>query len=132
MKLGTETGSLINHLHSRAVIGQPAPEIGMGATLLGWTDRHAATITCVVTQDGKLVRIGVKQDIATRIDRNGMSESQEYSYTENPDAYTQYFRLNKRGMWEGTRLNPDTKRWVKSEGCGLRIGERDEYYDFSF
>lgn len=32
MKLGTQTGSVINHLYSRGVIGQPTPEVGMGAT----------------------------------------------------------------------------------------------------
>ncbi len=45
MKLGTQTGSVINHLHSRAVIGQPEPVVGMGATMLLWSDRRACTIT---------------------------------------------------------------------------------------
>lgn len=53
MKLGTETASLINHLHSRAVIGQPEPVIGMGVTFLGWTDRSAGTIFRVFKQPGK-------------------------------------------------------------------------------
>ena len=35
MKLGSQTGSVINHLYSRAVIGQPKPKVGMGCTLLG-------------------------------------------------------------------------------------------------
>lgn len=38
MKLGTQTGSTTNYLMS-GVKGQPAPEIGMGVTLLHWTDR---------------------------------------------------------------------------------------------
>ena len=45
MNLGTETGSVMNHLMSRMVRGEPAPRVGMGATLLSWTDRHAATVT---------------------------------------------------------------------------------------
>jgi hypothetical protein len=34
MRIGTQTNSLVNHLYSRAVNGQPEPVIGMGATLL--------------------------------------------------------------------------------------------------
>ena len=32
MKLGTETGSMTNHIYSRATKGQPDPAVGMGAT----------------------------------------------------------------------------------------------------
>lgn len=42
MKLGRETGSLINHLLSHSK--EPAPAVGMGATILGWSDRHPATV----------------------------------------------------------------------------------------
>ena len=34
MQLGKQTASINNHLLSRAVIGQPSPKLGMGATLL--------------------------------------------------------------------------------------------------
>jgi primosomal protein N' len=50
MKLGAQTASLTNHLQSRATIGQPEPTVGMGATLLGWTDRYAGTIVEVLPQ----------------------------------------------------------------------------------
>ena len=55
MKLGTQTGSLTNHIYSRAVIGQPNPEIGMGATVLCWTDRHAATITAILNSSATII-----------------------------------------------------------------------------
>lgn len=38
MKLGTQTGSLINHIMSTAKAR--TPEIGEGATILAWTDRR--------------------------------------------------------------------------------------------
>lgn len=44
MKLETETASVMNHLMSRATVGHPESVVGMGATILMWTDRRAATI----------------------------------------------------------------------------------------
>ena len=34
MKLGSQTGSVINHLLARGTIGQPEVKVGMGATIL--------------------------------------------------------------------------------------------------
>lgn len=131
MKLGTETGSLVNHIYSVATKGQPEPTVGMGATILGWTDRNAVTITDVFTA-GKRTYITAQQDHAKRIDTNGMSESQDYEYTPNPNGALYNFRQNPtNGRWEEVYKNPETGRWIKS-GRGLRIGDRDEYYDFSF
>lgn len=112
LKAGTETGSLVNHIMSRA--SSPAPVVGMGCTILCWTDRRAATIVNVTPK-----QIHVKRDIATRADGNGMSESQTYTYAPNPEALPEVFRLTKKG-------------WRNSSGNGLLIGERREYYDFSF
>lgn len=115
LKAGTETGSLTNHLMSRSK--QPAPAVGMGVTMLAWTDRHAGTII-KVSPSGKTVV--VREDRATRTDSNGMSESQAYRYEENPEGRTVTFRLTKRG-WRGT-----------GHGYGLLIGERMAYRDYSF
>mgnify|MGYP001576962564 CR=1 FL=1 len=41
LRAGTQTGSLINHLMSGSKGAEP--EVGMGATILGWSDRHPAT-----------------------------------------------------------------------------------------
>jgi hypothetical protein len=131
MKLGTQTASMTNHLHSRAVIGQPEPTVGMGATVLLWTDRHAATIT-EVFKVGKFTYVCAQQDKAIRNDGNGMSESQGYDYTPNPNGSCEYFRREESGMWQAVTKNTVSGRWNKGEGHGLRIGERDEYYDFSF
>ena len=86
LSLGSETGSLINHVISGTT--NLAPAVGMGVTILGWSDRHAATIV-EVSPDGK--RVGIVRDVATRTDSNGMSESQSYSFTPgtgNPSFYT--------------------------------------------
>lgn len=117
-RLGTQTGSLINHVMSGSAM--LAPEIGMGATILSWSDRRAATIT-VIDKNGK--RIGVVEDVATRTDNNGMSDSQEYAYspgTGNP----RFFTLRKNGAWvaEGDSI----------KGQRILIGTRDHHHDFSF
>lgn len=130
MRLGNQTNSLVNHLQSRAVIGQPEPVVGMGVTMLGWTDRNPGTIA-EVFKVGKTQYIAVQADNYRRIDNNGMSESQEYEYTPNPDAYREIFRIGRNGLWEACRLN-ENGRYVKTGGKGLRIGERERYYDFSF
>lgn len=116
LKLGSETGSLVSHVMSGS---EPArPEVGMGATILRWSDRHAATIVGV-SKSGKTVQ--VQRDHAKRIDKLGMTDSgQQYEFSRNPDAPIYAYRLGKRG-WRGKGGSP-----------GLLIGHRDEYYDFSF
>ena len=131
MKLGTETGSLTNHLYSRGVIGQPEPVVGMGATVLYWTDRHGATITKVWIERGDTY-VTTQDDHATRTDKNGMSESQTYEFSPNPNGSEHTFRMSVTGRWQEVRKNPTTKRWNKTHGPGLRVGERAHYHDFSF
>ena len=94
MRLGKETGSVINHLMSD--IGLVEPKVGMGATILCWSDRHAATIVKVTK-----ATIHVRRDKAIRTDKNGMSEIQTYTYEPDPDAPVEVFRKTKRG-WRAT------------------------------
>lgn len=113
MRLGTETGSLVNHMYSRETIGAPAPTVGMGATMLGWSDRHGATIVKVTPKT-----VHVQRDHAQRTDSNGISEAQTWVFTPNPNASVEVYRLTKRGWRAGS--------------SSLAIGYRSEYYDFSF
>jgi hypothetical protein len=129
MKLGTQTGSLTNHILSRAVIGQPTPVVGMGATVLGWTDRHACTIVDVNAFCDTII---VQEDNFTRADDNGISENQTYTYERNPTGAVYVFKKDKHGKWYEVRVNPKTGRYNKTGGPGLRIGERAQYHDFSF
>ena len=129
MKIGSQTNSLVNHVLSRAVIGQPEPKIGMGATLLCWTDREPATIIGVF-KHVKMVK--VQTDNYRRTDSNGLSESQTYEYTPNHSGSVHTFRQNKNGGWDEVYLHPETNRYRKTGGHGLRIGERSAYRDPSF
>lgn len=129
MRIGTETASLVNHMYSRMVVGEPAPYVGMPATLLSWTDRNPATVIEVNNAKRYIV---VQDDDYRRIDSNGMSESQEYEYTPNPEGSTRIFRKDKKGQWVQHYVNPETKRLVQSRGRGLLLGRREAYFDFSF
>ncbi|CPW67078.1 hypothetical protein [Mycobacteroides abscessus] len=99
-----------------------APQVGMGATIVMWSDRHAATIVGV-SDSGSTV--SVQRDRATRTDNYGMSDSQSYAYSPNPEASIQAFTLRKTGRWV-RRGEPE------KGGTVLLIGQRDEYYDYSF
>ena len=114
LKLGKETGSMQNYLLS-GTIGAPEPKVGDGATVLAWTDRHAATIIKVTP-----ATVTVQYDRAVRLDNNGMSECQSYRYERNPEGIVRVFRKTKRG-WRET-----------GGGSALRIGERLAYHDYSF
>ena len=70
---------------------------------------------------GKVSKVVIQGDTAKRIDKNGMSESQEYEYTPNPKSVKQTFTLRKTGEFREV-----------GGSAGLIIGSRDEYYDFSF
>lgn len=124
MKLGKDTGSLVNYMMGNST--KPTPEVGMGCTLLFWSDRYAGTIIKIENNI-----IHVQQDNATRIDKNGISEDQEYEYTPNPKGAMYYFRIRK-GKLVQVRLNMETNRWNIANECNLSIGTRRQYYDFSF
>lgn len=129
MRLGTETGSIVNHLMAGSK--QPTPVVGMGATILLWTDRHAATVFRVFAV-GKTPYIEIREDKARRVDSNGMSEEQDYEFKTNPSGSRSTWRLGRSGDWERVEFNQQTRRWSKSGGRGLLLGHRDSYHDFSF
>lgn len=136
MKLGSQTGSVINHLQARGTIGQPKPLVGMGATVLLWTDRHAATITNVTELSSKRweFEIVVRDDHSQVIEGSTHDGSAVYAYTQNPDAWPQFFRSERDGgQWREVRMNEKGRLVLCSGGGrGLRIGEREEYRDPSF
>lgn len=110
-------GSLNNAIAARSTIGAPTPEVGMGATQLCWTDRHAYTVVEVKSPK----RIVVQADKAIRVDSNGMSESQKYEFVPQPDAPKVTLTLRKNGQWKPV-----------GGGNTFAIGYRSEYHDFSF
>lgn len=135
LNIGTQTTSLVNHLHSRAVIGEPAPKVGMGCTILGWSDRNPGTIQSVTELTSKvyLYEIEVTSDDSQVVSGSEHDGSATYKFTPCPAGYRSLYRKNKKtGFWEATHRN-EAGRLVKTKsGQGIRIGERDKYRDPSF
>ncbi|MDC7784788.1 hypothetical protein PQJ75_00785 [Rhodoplanes sp. TEM] len=132
MKIGTETSSLVNHLYSRMVVGQPTPEVGMGATVLSWTDRYAATIY-EVEKSGRAVLVRVSRDTAKVVSGSAHDGSAEYAFTPNAQGTKATFRQRKDGTWEEVYWNRETRRWKRHDGgSGLLIGRCEEHRDPSF
>ena len=127
MKLGTETGSLVNHIKSRGKHDVTKLTVGMGATLLSWSDRSPAT---VISIEGNIV--AVQTDNYERVDTNGMSDMQEYEYSRNLEGSIHYFRINKNGDISSVYRNAETGRWNKISNGGVAFGYRSRYHDFSF
>lgn len=128
LNLGTQTASLVNHIQSRAVIGQPEPMLGMACTLLGWTDRYPVTIVVIVGD-----MITVQEDASIVIEGSQHDGSAVYTYTPNVNGALKTFKRKVGGMWQAVHFNQATKRWrVVKGGMGLRIGERNRYYDPNF
>ena len=127
MNVGTQTGSLVNHMYSRMTNGAPEPTVGMGVTMLMWTDRQAGTIVEVNT---KKRYIAVTEDSTKRTDNNGISESQKYEYNAVMDGYRNYYRKDRKNQWRRC-FYKENGRLVFGSG-GLIIGHRESYYDFSF
>ena len=110
---------------------QQEPVVGMGATICMHSDRHAGTIIDV-TVKGHATYVTVQRDNAKRTDNLGMSDSQDYDYTPNPEGGKEVFKDIGGKGFSHVSLNPITGRYVKSGGYGLVIGHRDEHYDFNF
>ena len=100
-----------------------APEAGMGATIMLFSDRLACTVI-KVSRNG--TKVSVRRDRATRLDSNGMSDSQVYKYERDPQGVIYEFSLRGNGLW--TELGQS----VGPGAVWLSLGSRFEYYDYSF
>jgi hypothetical protein len=94
-----------------------APAVGMGCTLILYTDRHPYTVVEVPSP----TRIIIQRDTAIRTDKNGQSDSQTYRYERNPDGEKLIVTLRKDGRWK-----------VLKAGQVVALGHREQHYDFSF
>ena len=114
------TPSVVNMMYDES--RPAAPTVGMGATVLMWTDRHAATVVAV-GPNGRW--LDVQLDNATRTDTHGASDSQHYSYTPNADAPITRYTLRRDGKYK--RAGESMRG-----GLALLLGKRDHHFDYSF
>jgi hypothetical protein len=136
MRIGTQTNSFINHIYARRTIGQPNPTVGMGAVVLMWTDREAATITEVTEMGGSKkfdFEIAVIRDREEVVKGSAQDGSAEFGYAPGRGPAIYFRRLRTNGQWVQRTADDEGKYgYRKGQGNGLRVGERDSYRDPSF
>lgn len=111
-------GSLQNRLQEN----MPAikPQLGMGATEILYTDRHAYEVIAVKDERHCTVR-----QYECKIKEGTSWYDQEYDYISNPRGRVVNLFLTKKGKW--------VQRYPSGRyGNTFRMGIADEYYDPSF
>lgn len=134
MNIGTQTNSLVNHIYSRMTVDAPSPEVGMAATTLSWTDRHAATVTEVIELTSKVwaYEIRVVEDKVIVTSGSTYDGSATFTFAPNPMGYANIYRMGRKsGQWVHGYINQDTGKFKMGQG-GLILGRRDHYVDPSF
>lgn len=131
-----QTNSLINSLYNRSTKNAPAPVVGMGATMTGWTDRYPGTVIKVTEFGGSkrwLYEIEVREDAYRVVKGSAFDGSAEYAYSPSEfGAVTRFAYDKKAEKWVQARRNPDTGKLLAVKGRGLILGFRERYYDPSF
>ena len=95
-------------------------KVGQGVTYSIGSDRYPYTVVEVAGPK----RIVVQADNYRRIDKNGISESQTYEYSPNPDACRVVLTKRSDGAW---RREGESKG-----GARFSFGGRQAYQDPSF
>jgi len=108
----SQTGSLFNYLMSH---NESVPKVGEGATILMWSDRHAYE---VIEVDEKKKKVIIQRYAPARLDKLGMTDSQQYEYKELTDEVIElYYKWNS---WK----NP-VKRVIFTDEAYKKYGYED-------
>lgn len=94
-----------------------SPELGMGATELCFTDRHAYSIIKICTSRKVIVR----RDKVTLVGGSCNTEHQDYIFEPDPEGHEIPVTFRKDGKWRGT-----------NRGSLFTLGIREEYIDPNF
>ena len=148
-------GSVNNRMMERAL--STVPEVGMGATLISWSDRDPYSIVEVSdrkvhveveTSDSGLIKrsypriIKVTRDKAKIINGESVLGSPEYEFYKDPNAKVETFVYHRKS----NSYRRETKKFkvvdgeyieygtgtTKREAPVLLVGVRDKYYDPHF
>lgn len=113
------TASLVNNIMIQSA--SPEPVVGMGATRLMYSDRKPFTVVEVINSN----TLVLQADDYKRVDNNGMSDCQEYVFSQNIDNPTYIVTKRKNGSWI-------TKGQSMKNGQYWSIGVRSAFFDFTF
>ena len=115
-------GSLDNRLEEGKTYGKI--EVGTGVTEMCYSDRHAYEVVEVIDEKHLLIR----RCKATRIDSNGMSDSQSYKYEVEPyeeKIITEELLANKSVMYMMSVFQPKTYAKVINGKIGDTYGDNN-------
>lgn len=115
-------GSLDNRLAEGRTYGKI--EVGTGVTEMCYSDRHAYEVVEVIDEKHILIR----RCKATRIDNNGMSDSQSYKYEVEPyeeKIITEELLSNKSVMAMIEIFQPKTYAKIMSGKIGDKYGDNN-------
>jgi len=133
MKLGTQTGSLVNHIMANTVTSEIKE--GTHATFLSWTDRSPGTIVKVFKK-GAYTYLNVRSDEVKFHDGGKYHNDfgKAYDIVDGDSEYFSTFRFKTDGSsgFQKVSVNPDTGRYIKIGEGGLSVGSREYYYDPHF
>lgn len=101
--------------------------IGDGVTLNYYSDEKPATVV-EIGPKGKWIK--VQMDIAKRIDKNGVSDCQEYEYFRDENGYIRTFY--KTRIKDYTVFTDTGRSTYNSYGIYLSLKVRRKYFDYTF
>jgi hypothetical protein len=129
MNLSKPTNSLQSNIMHAAVNGAPAPTVGMGVTILMWTDRRVGTIVEVVS-DSEV--IFTEDDTVADKTKDCPMGHQNWINTPKPDGFRQTAKKGKDGKWYIPHRTPTGRMSVNKSCQPVAVGFKHYYHDWSF
>jgi hypothetical protein len=123
------TNSLQSNMMHAAVKGAPAPTVGMGVTILYWTDRHVGTIVKVISHSE--IHFTSDDTVADPSKPLAMGH-QEWIHTPNPNGPIVIGKKAKDGKWYIAHKTPTGQMRVNKHCTPLAVGVKNYRYDWSF
>lgn len=121
MKLGSDTTNYTNYLLAKPRQDEPAPSVGMGATLLRRHDRVPCSVLEILEHQGRTY-------VKVRLDRvvPGALPAQDDgpTFDDDPSGEQYVFFKSQAGYWQHVDFNKKRKRWEHCSAHSLRLGER--------
>lgn len=107
--------------------GSNLPVVGKGATQHFWSDRHAYFVESVSADCKDVVLLRAK---AERVDDNGMSDMQTYTFKRHPRMDPIRLRFRYGQYYKATPTQDGPTEFVKFNG--IMFGYMSEFHDYTF
>lgn len=129
MNLSKPTNSLQSNIMHAAVAGAPAPTVGMGVTILYWTDRRAGTIVEVVSENEIVF---TEDDTVADKSKPCQMGHQNWIHTPQPNGPRMTAKKGRDGRWYLARKTKTGRLSVNKKCLPLAVGYKEHHYDWSF